>query len=333
MACLEGLDRPRQDLVNNPGAGPSNSHNAKQGETNMKKTILRRDGNEWCSLEVTLENGQLSICGSVGDVVSRATAKKMAIESWVSFFEDSPTEILQLGCRTPSGAAKKVVKIDGEFHGLDVHADAEKEVYILTSCGQISEELLRFFPEVAPYMKWHLNDLKASCEHQEALGWGRGKSIALAAGDLTEAQRATLNGKADAACEKARSVEYARRWAELTTDRKAAAAWVKRQTGTCTISDLEILTNRGIGPHHARAAFERRLHAEVDAAIKPVPFEAEIYKDSLCAPCPTCGYEYGTAWLKRELPPEVIAWVEGLDECGGKAAAVARVHDEAMARS
>ena len=42
------------------------------------------------------------------------------------------------------------------------------------------------------------------------------------------------------------------------------------------------------------------------------PFSSAIFKDSLLAPCPECGYRYGSQWLRRELPAEVIAWVESL---------------------
>ncbi len=29
----------------------------------------------------------------------------------------------------------------------------------------------------------------------------------------------------------------------------------------------------------------------------------------LCKPCPICGYKYGTAWKKEEIPAEVIDWL------------------------
>jgi hypothetical protein len=30
----------------------------------------------------------------------------------------------------------------------------------------------------------------------------------------------------------------------------------------------------------------------------------------LSHPCPVCGYKYGSAWLKRELPPEVVETIK-----------------------
>jgi len=32
----------------------------------------------------------------------------------------------------------------------------------------------------------------------------------------------------------------------------------------------------------------------------------------LTEPCPTCGYKYGTAWLKEEVPQDVIDWLFSL---------------------
>lgn len=37
-------------------------------------------------------------------------------------------------------------------------------------------------------------------------------------------------------------------------------------------------------------------------------------KSYICKPCPVCGYKYGTAWLKEEVPTDVIKWLESLPE-------------------
>lgn len=33
------------------------------------------------------------------------------------------------------------------------------------------------------------------------------------------------------------------------------------------------------------------------------------YDEHPSEPCPTCGYKYGSAWLKEELPQDVIDWL------------------------
>lgn len=184
----------------------------------VEKKILREKDGRWCVLEVRLHDGCLSICGSYGAVVSHSTAKKQALQSWINFFEDSPEELVIMNRRfgrrftSARGAAAFVLASDGEFHGLGVAYDKADRVYLTEGCGQIGYELRAWFPEVEPYSKWHLNDMRAECEHQEALGWS--------------------------------SPEF------------------------------------------------------------------------LGRVCPTCGYKLGSAWLKRELPSEVIAWFEGLQSDG-----------------
>lgn len=295
----------------------------------MKKKITRTKGDRFCTLEVEIrsredEGPELSICGTAGRIISRAKGKREALAYWTSYFEESPGEIYELAkrfdktFRTPKGAARFVLECDGELHGLDVvgHEGGDK-LMICDSCGQIREELEAFFPEVAPYFKWHLNNLNAGCEHQDALGWGSGKTIALDNGDLTEAQREALSELAVNRVKADREREERRRWEEWRATEASAAKAILAATGhKATIHDVEtLLADRGRlpAPHVVTRVREWiREGVEIDLPVKP--FEAEIFKDCIGAPCPTCGYRYGTAWLKRELPAEVVAWAEGLPE-------------------
>ena len=101
----------------------------------MRKHLFRANGTRWCAAEISVEDGRLSITGSEGRIVSTGTAK-----------------------------------VDGEYHGLDVHKEEDGRVYLLESCGQIREDLQRWFPQLVPLFPWHLNDMHAECEHQEARG-------------------------------------------------------------------------------------------------------------------------------------------------------------------
>lgn len=142
----------------------------------MHKAKHREKGRRWCQVDLKLENGRLSITGCEGSIIGQANARKQAREYWESFFEDSPAEIIEMNkrcgsrCHNARQAARFVLATDGEFHGLDVHQDDGKHVYITESCGQIRETILEFFPELAPILPWHLNDMHAECEHQQARG-------------------------------------------------------------------------------------------------------------------------------------------------------------------
>ena len=147
----------------------------------MERKILRQKRNKWCELEIRLHDGRLSICGASGYVVTRAQAKREARESWASYYDevgdDERRELNErLRCRSANGFAKRVAECDGELHGVDVHSEDGNRVLVTTSCGQIRDDLARWFPEAAPLFAWHLNDMRADCEHQEqAVRDGRDK--------------------------------------------------------------------------------------------------------------------------------------------------------------
>ncbi len=137
----------------------------------MNRKILRTKNGRFCEVEITLKDGRLSVCGTEGRIVSRASARREALDSWVNYFEDNPGEIIRLGRRTARGAAKYVLDVDGEYHGLDVlytSTTRPSEVFLVESCGQIQDTIREFFPELAPLLPWHLNDMRAGCVHQEA---------------------------------------------------------------------------------------------------------------------------------------------------------------------
>ena len=259
----------------------------------MERKIRRERGDRWCELQIKLENGRLSVCGSEGAILGAARAKKDALEYWVSYFRDEPDAIHEMNkrCgkhfRSPLSAARFVVASDGDFHGLDVHAEDGGKVYTTESCGQIRETLSDWFPEARPLFAWHLNNMKAGCEHQDKLGWGHGHTVALSPNDLTDAQREALNRRAEAKTKPARD-----RLVKEREDRQRAEKVRKDGRGFLVRSELAT------------------IRADVEREIKPAPFEGAIYKDSIGAPCPTCGYEYGTAWLKRELPEKITELAE-----------------------
>ena len=140
----------------------------------MGTTLLRRKEKSWCEVELTLESGKLSICGAEGRIVACSEAKKEALEYWRQYFEENIDALkdmaLRYGTRTPLSAARKVLAVDGEYHGCDIHCQVNGEVYLTESCGQICSDLSKWFPEVIELLPYHLNNMHAECIHQEARG-------------------------------------------------------------------------------------------------------------------------------------------------------------------
>jgi ribosomal protein L37E len=120
--------------------------------------------------------------------------------------------------------------------------------YYLLSCGQITDYIKEFFPEVGPYLKWHLNDMKPDCEHQEKEGWNK----------------------------------------------------------------------RPIDPHKPLDSYGKFFPGQVYDTWNMLAWVTpkEYPRGLLTVKCSECGYGYGTKWLKRELPAEVIEWFNSLTDEG-----------------
>lgn len=290
----------------------------------MQKEIIREKGNTWGKLRLELKDGRLSITGSAGRILTPAAARKEAKEYWTSFFEAQPEEIIGMNKRcgrrlsTAKAAARFVVETDGEFHGLDVAREEDGRVYI-DEQGGCGEWIQEWFPEVAPYQKWHLNDMKAGCEHQEALGWGHGRDVALDAASATPAQLEALTAREKARVTRMRAQAKRGEWEKLKTSLVERVKLFRELSSgrNPTLWEEAVLARAPRMPDRKADQLEEAADRWLDmrvAAFHPVEeFRAEVFKDSIGAPCPTCGYLYGTKWLKRELPAEVVAWVENFD--------------------
>lgn len=286
----------------------------------MERKITRTQGNRYCTVEIRLNEGRLSITGEEGRVTKPASARKQAIEYWQSYFEEDAKYIVEMNdrCgtkfRSAKSAAKYVIETDGQYHGLDAKEIGDK-VYILETCGQIVEEIGKWFPEVKPLLPWHLNDVRAGCVHQEELGWGWGKTIALTSDTLTEAQRLTITDNAERRISEKRQKAYTDRWNEIVSNESKAieairAAKSTEAINTVTVYDLEEIRQPAYAHRPSVKKVQAWLKRKIEKEIPTEVFDAAIYKDSLMAPCPVCGYEYGSKWLKRELPEEIVKLAE-----------------------
>lgn len=53
---------------------------------------------------------------------------------------------------------------------------------------------------------------------------------------------------------------------------------------------------------------ERAGHTYYDE-YKGAAYASKHPEGILCKPCPVCGYEYGSKWLKEDVPADVIDWL------------------------
>lgn len=185
---------------------------------------------------------------------------------------------------------------------VEINYSAEGELSITgqtsQSAGQCIDELGNYtcsdidIPRIKSiWERWHLNHLNAGCEHQRSQ-WDTSEKVELITYKLTS--------------DGLRQKNEVKRQAEQDLKEK----------GTVTLSDLN---KELIGlPWETTKAPEthKDLYKEEKRETKAVGWvhQTEHPKGLLCRPCETCGYEYGTRWLKEEIPADVLTFLSGLPE-------------------
>ena len=139
--------------------------------------------------------------------------------------------------------------------------------------------------------RWHLNDLRAGCEHQRNNpDWDLHKLI--------------------------RKNTYV-----LNTDAVVAAAKIKEDAIKALSSDGTVTLNKDeqklLGLSYYIYTYEADIPVNVQYYnLKETTFIAAgrlSHNDTphglLSKPCEVCGYKYGTAWLREEVPEDVLEWL------------------------
>ena len=180
-------------------------------------------------------------------------------------------------------------------------------------CGQINDHIQPVF-EYAPgwdehtlgqfleiWNKWHLNDMKAACEHQEEL-WDLCKVLSVThyrwSSRFHDMRNKSQNGKLTP---------------EQYKDFKSIApnvmlVTIENKQGKFPELVQELLGDDWIEPK--KPATQRANHTRED----------EHPEGILSKPCPVCGYKYGNDWLFRPLPADVVRFLHDLPETDKKPA-------------
>lgn len=167
--------------------------------------------------------------------------------------------------------------------------------------GWDADIIRRFFDA---WDAWHLNDMKAACEHMTGPEWDASRELTLYYFRLTGAASALKN----------------------STEKAALAALRRGEVFSPSPEQVQAATLPYEVIHHdpnlpARGQFyepKRPLYAgdkgasETKTAGRLQPNEHP--SGLLCKPCPTCGYKYGTAWRKVEVPADVLEFLRGLPD-------------------
>lgn len=220
-------------------------------------------------------------------------------------------------CEVNSGKARAFVKIVYDKGRLSLSGviGPTRNGNSKGSCGQCIDEIREGDPSeewsremldklCQIWDRWHLNDMRAYCEHQRKLGWDKlaGKKVTLYNYQLT---RESQNKK--------KEVENA----ALTALREGRAFVPTKEQVTYANMPYSIKTYEELtGDAAKRYEPKKPLYAGDECATETKALgllqPEEHLEGILCKPCPVCGYKYGTSWIKEEVPKEVVGWLFAL---------------------
>lgn len=180
----------------------------------------------------------------------------------------------------------------GSCGQIDMHLRDEVD-QIVPAPGWDAAKLTEFF---AVWRKWHLNDMTPGCEHQVGPEW-TAKDVTLYHWRQTDAA-----GAAKKAAETAAGDALKAGQTFTPTPEQTAAA----------VLPYSLTTHTPDTPEHYQAAQNTSYSRATETKSTRWLNQSEHPDGFLSKPCPVCGYKYGTKHLKRDLPADVIAFLQGL---------------------
>lgn len=166
-----------------------------------------------------------------------------------------------------------------------------------TPVGEWTQEMIQKLCDI--WDEWHLNDMKADCEHQRADK------------EFQKQKNETV-------------IVY--KWLhlpdEVSKEKKSVSEYIKKELsekGTVTLTERQrFLYNvqdciyNHVGNYDTNLYYHKDDDIEHKALNWITPEQHE--RGLLGKPCPVCGYEYGHGWQKVEVPQDVIDWLFSLPD-------------------
>ena len=177
------------------------------------------------------------------------------------------------------------------------------------ACGQIQDYILDVIPNSDwtkskieelkdVWDKWHLNDMRAGCEHQRAEDWGNDSIEVVDYSLTTEAYKQKREIEA-------RIIEAA-----------ALGVCIPLTDAEKYLIGPDCYKNRYFLPGENSPAFGMYEEKKREIRKSGWVYDYQHPDGVLCKPCPTCGYKYGSAWLHEDVPHSVLNWLKNLpDSC------------------
>ena len=209
-----------------------------------------------------------------------------------------------------------------EQHGIYCHIIYKDEKLSITgvegpksngdcfgSCGQILDHLIddiEIYAEnwnkkllikfVDIWDKWHLNDMNAACKHQKEL-WDLYKKVELINYTSTMKYFKMLKSAENAKL----SIEEYKKYKKITEKIRPLLYNINRPK--YLTKEINEMINEGWIKEKSR---EKKAVNWIN--------EKEHPEGILSKSCPVCGYKYGSAWLKEDVPEDVLSFLYNLPD-------------------
>lgn len=162
----------------------------------------------------------------------------------------------------------------------------------------------KWFDFLDVWKKWHLNDMKANCEHQVGPEW-EPQDVTLYHFELNEdTEREVKQAKSEAL----KVLEDGNPFKPSKGQIKICAL-----KGDITYHKAKLPTE--LAPYY-QAKVKKYDWQKEPQETKSTSWleESEHPKGYLSKACPVCDYKYGSAWKKVEVPESVIKFIDSLPE-------------------
>lgn len=193
----------------------------------------------------------------------------------------------------------------------------------LGGCGQIQDDLKDIIPAEGwtreminglfqTWERWHLNDMRPGCQHQTGPAWEY-HNVTVTYYSLNwdnyyhlkkEIESEVYNFKTHPGLEAASQIFYAAKILQDCFD-LGLGCFSKTALQPGMIDNYPFLVE--YLEHHPEA-----LKVETESKGTGWLYESEHPEGILMKACPICGYKYGSAWNKEEVPADVINWLFSL---------------------
>ena len=148
--------------------------------------------------------------------------------------------------------------------------------------------------------RWHLNDMRAGCEHQVGKAWNPDRQVKLYKYKMSAA---LLNAQ--------------NRLKKNVEEKLLTGAMVLLKEPQLSLYNKQYFVKYY---NSAPPAGYEKYSEETKSVGSLYPMDSDTkWGDKhplgiLCKPCPVCGYKWGSSWLYEPLPEDVVEWLKNLPD-------------------